>query len=134
MTSLDKLKVTLLSWDGDKDQPTFADWLDGYSDLIRSLQDGGDELELWLDAKLGRRINVRSGQPSFLLQDDDFKEAFAQFQGLQEAAQVNAGNATEATSTGETGEGPATKSGLRNPPMENIFIGLSCGADQCGFN
>ena len=31
-------------------------------------------------------------------------------------------------------EGPATKSGLRNPPMENIFIGLSCGADQCGFN
>ena len=31
-------------------------------------------------------------------------------------------------------EGPATKSGLRNPPMQNIFIGLSCGADQCGFN
>ena len=31
-------------------------------------------------------------------------------------------------------EGPATKSGLRNPPTENIFIGLSCGADQCGFN
>ena len=58
MTSLDKLKVTLLSWDGDKDQPTFADWLDGYSDLIRSLAGGDDELELWLDAKLGRRINV----------------------------------------------------------------------------
>ena len=31
-------------------------------------------------------------------------------------------------------EGPATKSGLRNPPMQNNFIGLSCGADQCGFN
>ena len=31
-------------------------------------------------------------------------------------------------------EGPATKSGLRNPLTENIFIGLSCGADQCGFN
>ena len=30
-------------------------------------------------------------------------------------------------------EGPATKSGLRNPPIENIFIGLSCGDDQCGF-
>ena len=73
MVSLDKLKVTLLSWDGDKDQPPYADWLDGYSDLIRSLADGGDELELWLDAKLGRRINVRSGQPSFLLQDGDFK-------------------------------------------------------------
>ena len=74
----------------------------GHSDLIRPLADGGDELELWLDTKLGRRINVRSGQPSFFLQDGDFKEACAQFQGLQEAAQVNAGNATEATSTGET--------------------------------
>ena len=31
-------------------------------------------------------------------------------------------------------EGPATKSGLRNPPIENMFIGPSCGADQCGFN
>ena len=30
-------------------------------------------------------------------------------------------------------EGPATKSGLRNPPIENILIGLSCGADQCGL-
>ena len=77
MTSLDKLKVALMSWDGDKDQPPYADWLNGYSDLIRSLADGGDELELWLDPKLGRRINVRSGQPSFLLQDVDFKEAFA---------------------------------------------------------
>ena len=34
----------------------------------------------------------------------------------------------------ETGEGPATNSGFRNPPIENMFIGLSCGADQCGFN
>ena len=31
-------------------------------------------------------------------------------------------------------EGPATKSGLRNPLIEIIFIGLSCGVDQCGFN
>ena len=31
-------------------------------------------------------------------------------------------------------EGPATKSGLRNSPMQKTFIGLSCGADQCGFN
>ena len=30
-------------------------------------------------------------------------------------------------------EGPATKSGLRNPPIKNMFIGLSCGADQCRF-
>ena len=33
-----------------------------------------------------------------------------------------------------TSEGPATKSGLRNPPIKTVFIGLSCGADQCGFN
>ena len=33
-----------------------------------------------------------------------------------------------------TGEGTAAKSGLRNPPIKNIFIGLSCGADQCGLN
>ena len=31
-------------------------------------------------------------------------------------------------------EGPATKSGLRNPLIENSFMGLSRGADQCGFN
>ena len=31
-------------------------------------------------------------------------------------------------------EGPATKSGLRNPPIKSIFISPSCGADQCGFN
>ena len=33
-----------------------------------------------------------------------------------------------------TYEGTATKSGLRNPPIKKIFIGLPCGADQCGFN
>ena len=33
-----------------------------------------------------------------------------------------------------TSEGTATKSGLRNPPIKTIFIGLPCGADQCGFN
>ena len=33
-----------------------------------------------------------------------------------------------------TSEGTATKSGLRNPPIKNSFIVLSCGADQCGFN
>ena len=133
MTSLDKLKVTLLSWDGDKDQPTFADWLDGYSDLIRSLQDGGDELELWLDAKLGRRINVRSGQPSFLLQDDDFKEAFAQFQGLQEAAQVNAGNATEATSTGETGVDPGDDDSTSQGGPASAVTGGSGASEQGSF-
>ena len=31
-------------------------------------------------------------------------------------------------------EDPATKSGLRNPPIKTLFIGLSCGADLCGFN
>ena len=33
-------------------------------------------------------------------------------------------------------EGPAhaTKSGVRNPQIENIFMGLSCGVDQCGLN
>ena len=31
-------------------------------------------------------------------------------------------------------EGTATKSGLRNPPIKTIFIGLPCGADQCGFS
>ena len=55
MTSLEKLKVALLPWDGDTDQPHFADWPDVYSDLVRSLAGGGDQLELFLDAKLGRR-------------------------------------------------------------------------------
>ena len=31
-------------------------------------------------------------------------------------------------------EGPATKSGLRNPRIKHTFIGLSRGTDQCGFN
>ena len=31
-------------------------------------------------------------------------------------------------------EGAATKGGLRNPPIKRMYIGLSCGADQCGFN
>ena len=29
-----------------------------------------------------------------------------------------------------TCEGTATKSGLRNPPIKSIFIGLICGADR----
>ena len=43
-------------------------------------------------------------------------------------------SATSASIVGGTPEGTATKSGLRNPPIKNVFIGLSCGADQCGFN
>ena len=31
-------------------------------------------------------------------------------------------------------EFPATKSGLGNPPIKSICVGLSCGADQCRFN
>ena len=31
-------------------------------------------------------------------------------------------------------ESPATKSGLRNPPIRDACIGPSCGADQCGVN
>ena len=92
------------------------------------MADGGDELELWLDAKLGQRIHVRSGQPSFLLQDGDFKEPFAQFQGLQEAAQVNAGNAIEATSTGETSEDD--ESMHEGHPALAVSAGL--GASQPG--
>jgi hypothetical protein len=38
------------------------------------------------------------------------------------------------TKMGMPGEGTATKSGLRNPPIKNICIGLYCGADQCGFD
>jgi hypothetical protein len=71
MASLDKFKLSLVTWDSDKDQFGFQDWMDQMSSIVRSTP-YGDELEGFLDHKLDRVEIRRATIPSFLTDDPDF--------------------------------------------------------------
>ena len=74
MTSLEKFKLSVVTWDSDKDPSGFANWMDTMSALVRATEDG-PPLEDFLDRKLNRRRQQRITIPSFIMDDDDFAPA-----------------------------------------------------------
>ena len=70
MTTLDKFRLTAVTWDSDKEPNGFHKWIGLMGSLVRSTA-GGEALENFLDAKLGRNIAKTATVPSFL-QDPDF--------------------------------------------------------------
>ena len=70
MTTLEKFRLSSVTWDSDRDPNGFLKWSSLISSLVRSTQHGA-VLEDFLDAKLGRRVYKPSTVPSFLA-DPDF--------------------------------------------------------------
>ena len=70
MASLEKFRLTAITWDTDKDPNGYSKWIETIGSLVRSTAHG-HELEDFLDHKLERKVYKASTVPSFLL-DPDF--------------------------------------------------------------
>ena len=70
MATLEKFKLSALSYDYDKEPKGFFIWLESMGGFVRSTERGA-ELEDMLDSKLHRKPNLGAMIPSFL-QDPDF--------------------------------------------------------------
>ena len=71
MASLDKFKLSAVTWDSDKEPKNFHLWLENIGSLVRATEHG-DLLEDMLDSKLGRVKTAATSVPSFILNDPDF--------------------------------------------------------------
>ena len=71
MITLDKFKISSLTWDGDKDPTTFFIFLENSGSLVRAT-DHGDFLKDMLNSKLNLVKVSTQSVPSFLLEDPDF--------------------------------------------------------------
>ena len=71
MASLDRFKITAVTWDSDRDPSKYNSWIDTFSSLVRSTEHG-PPLEDFLDHKLNRCTSQPMAVPSFITQDDDF--------------------------------------------------------------
>ena len=70
MVSLEKFKLSLVSWDSDKDPGGYPKWVKQWSLVVRSTK-WGSQLESFLDRKLKRKFSTKSIIPSFLTEDED---------------------------------------------------------------
>ena len=71
MASLDKCKLQQNTWDSDKEPQKCIEFLLLFCSMVRAIV-WGDELEDWLDAKLGRHKSSHITTPSFITTDPDF--------------------------------------------------------------
>ena len=74
MVSLEKFKLSLVSWDSDKDPGGYPKWVKQWSSVVRSTK-WGSQLESFLDRKLKRKFSTKSVIPSFLTEDEDLQDA-----------------------------------------------------------
>ena len=74
MVSLEKFKLSLVSWDSDKDPCGYPKWVKQWSSVVRSTK-WGSQLEYFLDRKLKRKFSTKSIIPSFLTEDEDLQDA-----------------------------------------------------------
>ena len=71
MTALEKFKLSVVTWDSDKEPAGFDRWMGTLSALVRATEHG-PPLEHFLDRKLGRRRQQKITIPSFITDDEDF--------------------------------------------------------------
>ena len=72
MASIDKFKLSTITWDSDANPNGFYVWQENFSSMVKSTLHGA-ELEEFLDSKLGRNT-APTHVPSFILDDPDFDE------------------------------------------------------------
>jgi hypothetical protein len=95
MAQLDRIKITAICWDSDREPGKFNSWLETFSSLVRSTADR-PALEEFLDYKLNRQVSQPVAVPSFITEDDDFALGEAYVPPHRAAAQ---GGSTGAGST-----------------------------------
>lgn len=71
MAQLEKMKLSTLPWDSDKDPTGFNVWIETIGSLVRATAHG-PPLENMLDHKLNRTRGTSMSIPSWLLNDPDF--------------------------------------------------------------
>ena len=71
MVSIDKFKLSSVTWDSDKNPTGFTKWMNDFGSLVASTEHGAI-LEAFLDQKLGREKHLATTVPSYISKDDDF--------------------------------------------------------------
>ena len=97
MASMEKFKLSALTWDSDKNPAGFNKWMMHFSSLVRATEHG-PELEDFLDAKLDRRRSRHATVPSFIAEDDDFAPV-----GLADTTNTSSVSA-DTTGNGDSGD------------------------------
>ena len=110
MASLERLKVTGLPWDSEKDPNGGIRWMDTISSVVSSIKHG-DELEEFLDEKLGRNVAKTTTVPSSISSDPDFDLAAAPAAATTTTSTSSAPATAPAVSVSTTGSGTTATSG-----------------------
>ena len=74
MTTLDKFKISALSWNGDEALEKYVSWDEQMSSLVRATADG-IPLEDFYCTKVGKPLMQQVAVPSYLMNDPDFDGA-----------------------------------------------------------
>ena len=77
MTSLDKYKLSSVTWDSDKEPGKFVNFMMLMSSMGRAIA-YGSAIEDFLDRKLGRKKHIAVSTPSFLTEDPEFRRCPAE--------------------------------------------------------
>ena len=72
MASLDKYKLSSVTWDSDKEPGKFVNFMMLMSAMVRAISHGS-AIEDFLDKKLGRKKHIAVSTPSFLTEDPEFR-------------------------------------------------------------
>ena len=72
MASLDKYKLSSVTWDSDKEPGKFVNFMMLMSSMVREIA-YGSTIEDFLDRTLGRKKHIAVSTPSFLTEDPEFR-------------------------------------------------------------
>ena len=72
MASLDKYKLSSVTWDSDKEPGKFVHFMMLMSAMVRAISHGS-AIEDFLDKKLGRKRHIAVSTPGFLTEDPEFR-------------------------------------------------------------
>ena len=99
MASLDRFKLSSVSWDSDQDPCGFLSFMFVFSSMVHAL-DHRNDLEDYLDLKLGRAAHQTATTPGFLSEDPEFSRPVVQ--GRPSPAMSGRSTRASAASGGET--------------------------------
>ena len=106
MVSIDKFKLSSVTWDSDKNPTGFTKWMNDFGSLVASTEHGAI-LEAFLDQKLGREKHLATTVPSYISKDDDFAAGEAE----EEEEEAPAEDAEDAEEEGSEAQEVFSSSG-----------------------
>ena len=122
MASLDRFKLSSVSWDSDQDPCGFLSFMFVFSSMVRAL-DHGNDLEDYLDLKLGRAAHQSVTTPGFLSEDPEFVRPASVVQGRPSPAKSGRSTRVPDLSGDTDAEAEAFMQRLRKLSMErHMFL------------